>query len=71
MVRQRRLTRITVNLIDQGTARTQSPTTKNYTPEVSTFWIIARVSPGTPGKMYFKSDNWMFSKYCFIFSYEI
>ena len=29
----------------QGTARTQSPTTKNYAPELSTFGIIARVSP--------------------------
>ena len=46
MVRQGRLARIMVNLIDQGTARTQSPTTKNYTPELSTFGIIARVSPG-------------------------
>ena len=29
----------------KGTARTQSPTTKNYAPELSTFGIIARVSP--------------------------
>ena len=29
----------------QGTARTQSPTTKNCTPELFTFGIIARVSP--------------------------
>ena len=31
---------------DEGTARTQSPTTKNYTPELPTFGVIARVSPG-------------------------
>ena len=29
----------------QGTARTQSPTTKNYTPESTTFVSIAGVSP--------------------------
>ena len=29
----------------QGTARTQSPTTKNCTPELITFGLIARVSP--------------------------
>ena len=29
----------------EGTARTQSPTTKNCTPELFTFGIIARVSP--------------------------
>ena len=29
----------------QGLARTQSPTTKNYAPELPTFGVIARVSP--------------------------
>jgi hypothetical protein len=32
-------------LINQGTARTQSPTTKNCTPELTAFGLIARVSP--------------------------
>ena len=31
--------------INQGTARTQSPTTKNCTPELTAFGLIARVSP--------------------------
>ena len=29
----------------QGLARTQSPTTKNYAPELPTFGVIAGVSP--------------------------
>jgi hypothetical protein len=33
------------NFHAQGTALTQSPTTRNYTPELSAFGIIARISP--------------------------
>ena len=29
----------------KGTARTQSPTNKNFTPELLTFGVIAEVSP--------------------------
>jgi len=36
---------VTIDFIYQGTARTQSPTTKNYTPESTTFVSIAGVSP--------------------------
>ena len=32
-------------LVCQGIARTQSPTNKNYAPELPTFGAIARVSP--------------------------
>ena len=39
------LYKITFISINQGTARTQSPTTKNSTPELITFGLIARVSP--------------------------
>ena len=33
-------------LVFQGIARTQSPTNKNYAPELLTFGVIARVNPG-------------------------
>ena len=43
--RERRETGLNILFSSQGLARTQSPTTKNYAPELPTFGVIARVSP--------------------------